>query len=382
MTTLAEYCAFLNEQGRSGVPAQEIVASGLGDRRALIAAHPEWRTLGLVDGLLAAAQLELDRDALSALELTELAIEISDDVRVPLPYQFLVTRTRGNAWKEHANALFRLTRLDDALHAVERALGILAMEPVLAVERANATLVLALVRRGQGDLDTAGRLVRESLEIFGTHVQPRGYLNAVQTEALISFDRGDVLTARDIYRAALELAERIDDERECARMLNNLGYCALLLHEFEAAANYLHRAFLGFTRNQMAGELLRAVRNAALLAKENGHLEEALSLLHGTYARFLDRGMVTEAAVVNLEIGDVVMELTGDSDYAQELCRTLEVTLGRYDVPRNVRSAINYLAMAAPQAGSTRRLREIIAEVVKFLWQAVASPSAEFSPAA
>jgi tetratricopeptide (TPR) repeat protein len=379
MGTLSEYCAFLNDEAYAGIAAEQLLAVGPGDRRALLARHPDWLRLGVLDELLAAARKTFDQDAGAARDLTEFVIDIVDGVSVPAEYDFLIAQLRGTAWKEHGNALYMLKRLDDALPAAHRAVNCFSAHPVLVVEHTRAIVLVALILRGQREYAQATALLEHCLRVFGEHGQTRGYLHAIQTQAMIALDQNNLPRARELYLCAFAEADRLDDDHERARIQNNLGRIALRLRDLDSATEYLGRAFLGFSRNQMFGELQRAIMNAALVAKEQGKLSEALTALHGTYARFLARGMVAEAAAVNLEIADVVLALTGDLAYAQAVCTKLTVTLGRYDVPGNVEAAIRYADTAAAQVTTVAGLRAVLSSVVAFLREVLVSPLAVFT---
>ncbi len=378
MDTLSEYCAFLNDEAVAGSAAQELLAAA--DPRELLRRHPAWLRLGVIDEVLGAARLAFDSNAAAALELTQFLIEIVGRIRVPDEFAFLAAQLEGTAWKEHGNALFMLSRLPDALVAAERAVDVFSAYEVLAVERARARVLVALIMQAQGDLDAADRLVGQSIQVFAEHGQARPYLSALQTQAIIALSRNDALRARELYRCAYDEADRLDDDRERSRIQNNLARIALYLHDLDAATDHLDRAFLGFSRNQMFGELSRSIRNAGLLAMEQGKFAEALTALHGTYARFLDRGMITEATAVNLEIGNAVLALTGDLAYAQQLCTKLEVTLGRYDVPAEVAKAVRYAAKAARSATTAAAFGDVLEQICTFFRELLTSSSAVFTP--
>lgn len=374
------YLGMLNIEAVEGARAARALAdAGVGSREALLRANPAWLRLGTAKALLRIARVALDSDPSVALELTTFVIAHLDRIPPPSPTtEHLIQQLQGIAWKEHGNALFMLDRLDDALIAANRAVEILSVDPFHIAYRASARVLVALVYHAQQRNADAIPLLDEAIGVFAEHADARGYLAALQVKAIIALDDQEYENARDLYAAALDEAQRINDEREQARILHNLGLCTMRLGQLDIARDYMTDAFIGFSRLKMDGELQRAVWVTAVIERERGDLDVALGALHAIYARFLERGMITEAARVLIQVGDVVTDLTGDVAYAKDMCAKLAVTLGRYDVPGNVRAAIEHLRDASAAARSVAALRAVLGYVGKFLRDV--SPSAVFNP--
>src|SRR5258706_10128570 len=132
-------------------------------------------------------------------------------------------------------------RHDEALEAAARAAEILSSETVLAVDRGTALVLVALVETAQSCFQEAESALAESIAIFAEHGETRRYLDAIQTHAIIALAQDDVPRAREWYISAYEEADRLDDDRERARTIHNLGYCALLMNDLDTANDYLAR---------------------------------------------------------------------------------------------------------------------------------------------
>lgn len=377
------YLGLLNAEMLEGArAARELLDAGVGGRDSLLRANPSWLRVGTFRALLRQAREALDQDPSVALELTAFVLTHVDDVPPPSSdTAFLVTQLRGVAWKEHGNALFMLDRLEDALAAAERAVNLLSLDPFHIVYRASAQVLVALVKHALHHDDEATALLDEATGVFAAHADARGYVVALQVRAMIANENNAHAKAREDYLAAFSEAERLGDEREQSRILHNLGVCAMRMGDIELASEYMTGAFLGFTRLRMDGELQRAIWVTAAIERECGDLEVALKTLHSVYARFLERGMVDEAARVLVQVGDVVTDLTGDLAYAKDMCAKLAVTLGRYDVPAAVRDAVEHLRTASAAARSVAALRAVLGHVAAFLRDYRRGPSeAVFNP--
>lgn len=377
---MREYLAFLNEDARVGRDAAIALGdAGVAGRETLLEAHPEWRRPGTFQALLARAHDALDTDARFALELTTFVVAHLGGAQVPESPAFLRPQLEGTAWKEHGNALYVAgDRNDDALAAASRAAEILASEEVLAVDHASALLLIALVESSSNHLPEAEAALAKSIPVFAEHGEARRYLDAIQIHAVIALARDDVPAARDWYRRAYEEANRLEDDHERARIVHNLACCALLMDDLDTANEYLSRGLSEMTRLHMTGEIQRAVANIAGLERKRGDLDKAVRSLCSVYPKLLDRGLVRNAVSVLVDIHDVVFEMTGDVEYARALCARLAI-LGRYEVPANVREAVDYLQATVAGTASANVMRRAVTWVRSFFHEVLATPSARFT---
>jgi tetratricopeptide (TPR) repeat protein len=377
---MRDYLAFLNDDVRIGRQAAIALGdAGVADRETLFRKHAEWHRSGTVYALLARAHDALDTDARFALELTSFVVAHLARVHVPASPPFLRPQLDGTAWKEHGNALYMAgNRHDDAIEAASRAAALLSSDDVLIVDYGSALLLIALVEGARGHFQEAEAALQQSIAIFAEHGETRRYLDAIQTHAMIALAQDDVPRAREWYISAYEEADRLDDDPERARIIHNLGYCALRMNDLDTANDYLARGLSAMTRLRMTGEIERAISNIAGLERQRGHLDKAVISLCSAYPKLLDRGLVQDAVAVLVDIYDIVFAMTGDVDYARSLCAKLAI-LGRYDVPANVREAVEYLQATVAGTTSAKVMRRAVASVRKFLHEVLASSSARFT---
>jgi tetratricopeptide (TPR) repeat protein len=362
------YLGLLNDEAIHGERAARALLAAGPAREALLEANPDWLRVGTLETLIEHARECLDSNPLEALEITTFVLRHVDRIPPPSPdTEFLVSELQGTAWKEHGNALFMLSRLDEALNAANRAVEIFSADPFHVAYRASALVLVALILHALGRNEEAAAVIEEARPVLAEHHDAVGHLASTQVGAMIVFDEEHYQDAYDLYLRALDEAVHIGDEREQARIHQNLGACALRMGQIGVASDHLDQAFLGFTRQRMHGELQRAIWLTASIARERNSLPEALFALHNVHARFLERGMIAEAAKVLIDIGGVMTELTGDVSYGKDVCARLAASLGEHDVPESVRAAIEDLRDASVRTDSVEGLREALRRAAAFL---------------
>jgi len=375
-----EYLQFLSDEARSGEQAATALASvGVADRDALLRNHPDWRRFGTMRALLRKAHEALDADPLVTLELAALVLANVDKLLLPERPTFLRQLLAALARKERANALFMQGHLEDALEVALHAAELFANQPVLVVERGSALVLVALVLRGLKRFEDAEAALNEAIKIFAEHGEARRYLDAIQTQAMIAADRDAWPRARELYLRAFAEADRLDDEREKARIIENIGAISLEMGDLQTANECLARALVEMTRLRLTSEIQRIAWNVACLERERGNVDVALTALCGVYPKLLERGLVADAMAVLVDIHDVVVEITGDVAYAKSLCSKLTITMGRYDVPANIREAIAYLQKSIAGRPPLAAVKRVLATVRRFLHEVLASSSSPVS---
>jgi tetratricopeptide (TPR) repeat protein len=270
-------------------------------------------------------------------------------------------------------------RFKEAAAAAERAVGIFESWPALVADRADAVLVRAMSLHRMHLTTDALELVIGCLPVFGAHGQTRRYMTAYQVCGAILYDLEEYAVARDAYKVAHRVAGQLKDPREFARTLNNVGQCSVMLGDLEAGEQALQEAFPLFHSERMDAEIVHTVVGLARAARQRGKLREALYTFHSVYADLLHGRLEISAASVLVELGDIVMELTGDSTYARTECARLAETFGGYDVAGNVRDAMMYLREKTREEDSLQSLRAAFDHVRSFLRYLWSSPSTPFA---
>jgi tetratricopeptide (TPR) repeat protein len=108
--------------------------------------------------------------------------------------------------------------------------------------------------------------------------------------------------ARDIYLAMLPVAEALQDEREHARIVHDLGGCARRLGDYEQALTYYTQATPLFVKLRMVSEAQRITWGMAPIIAATGRINQAVAALRSARDEFLKHGALLDAALVSLEL--------------------------------------------------------------------------------
>lgn len=389
--TLGAVMTFLNTEDAAGREAAGAL-SAEGDRDALLDANPHWIRLGTFDTLLDIVRECIDEDVGRAEALTRFILRHMQRVEVPADRTVLLDLMHGTAHKHHASVLLRRGQgfYPEALASVEEAICIFSRRPALGVDRAEAQLVQAQIWNALGQRKSALDALKECATVFAHHGATRSYIRTLSQRGYCHFeaaeDTSGVAAAESLQRArtsfvkALDEAERIGDGREIARLQNNLGHCAAALGEPAAARAFFAQAVHGFTALRMTGEVPRALWGVAELDLAEGRVGDALSLLRAVHREFLERGMLSDAAMVLLEIARKIDARMPDRTIARDVCTYLAVTLESAEQPANVRSAARFLAARAANAPDA--LQTAMAQVYDFFSRCKIDPTTDFDAAA
>lgn len=248
-----------------------------------------------LEALLDVAHRELDDDPGRALATTAFVLE---QIEGPASRPASLC---GRAWKEHGTALYMAGRYAEALQASGRAGTILANDPALAADRGTALLLTALVKNALFEREAALALLDECAAIFAAHRQIDRSLKALELRGIVLFDLGRDQEALATFQHALTQAEALGDERELARIENNIGRCALKAGNFAEAMRYVQQAAFRFQELGMDAECTRAFWCRAKIDQAQGRKDEALAELGRVIQEFKKLGMYSMADKVTVE---------------------------------------------------------------------------------
>ena len=167
--------------------------------------HPDAHSEATFSALLSQADDAIWADVAGALAITGFVIRHVDAVAVPPEALLALTVLRSRAWATHARALRAASRMDEALHAVDRAAAIAGGEPVLYGERAELENELAAVRAAldAGDSHRSGpiaELIREII-VWAERHPADALARAERAEAIADALSRDRYSDAEIARA-------------------------------------------------------------------------------------------------------------------------------------------------------------------------------------
>lgn len=377
---ILSFLAFLNRQSDAGrVDLSILRDTPVARWSELFVAPGASRSYGAVRSMLAYAREQFDRDPGLAVAITRYVTDRIDEIEPVGESVIIEPFIRGLAWKEHANALYGAGEVTEAAGAAEKAIAVFSASPVFESDLASANLVRAMSLHALGSTGDALQLAVASLRLFGAHADPAMYLVAVQVCGGLLFDLEEYSSALDAYRVALSVAEELTNQREYARMLNNLGTCNVCLNNMEIAERQLQQAFRLFQQQGMESEMLRTVTALARITSLQGNVDRALDACHSIYADLLYHGLTLSAAQVLVELMAVMTEMTGKPEYARNEGSRLAAALGEEEnVPANLRAAMVFLVQRTVGARTTSQLGAAISHVKTFLRDVMFSPVKEF----
>ena len=313
-----------------------------------VQAQPALRTSPALHHVLDRAKEELFRDAGIALQLADAVMPHATEPVL-----------RGRALRLRAHALHQMTDLDGAKASIHEALSILGDEPAGALELLQTRLLDAYVRNQTEDGDVLME-VRVVAKAFADYGDAAGVLMARITEANILFERDQFARAMTVYQNALQIAEKLEDERNTAITLANLGHCAqqlsLAAHKSGVAlraytfANeaiaFFARATPLYARLGMDAESQKIVWAMAVIAQTRGNLAEARAQLLRVYDDLLGRQMFLPAALVALDLMELLVKVDR-RDLIASWYEEVEQTFIRAGMPKYAVAALSRVQTAA-----------------------------------
>jgi len=370
--TIATLRAFADRMTAEDTAAETILAELLvGSREEWmprLREHPEWRTAGVVRGLIAATNRAIDTMPPDAVALTGLATDIADHLDVANHLSDTVHRLRGAAWRERAYALFYTGDFAQAERAVERAEGAFRECGVAEYDQARVGIVRALVMRPLERFNEGVLAASSSSETFLRFGDVRRTASSRMAEV-------HMLAARSEYGRAVAILEELeqhlrhdDDADAYARVVANLGYCTWKAGRRDVAIRHYEAASALY---EVLGTRTEAARNrwnvAAVLA-EAGRRADALPRLRNVVAELDGLSMSSEAALASLDLAELLL---GDSRFEEidDICRSAMRSFERSGVAYTERAliALAYIGEAAKQKVATRPLVRQVKDYIRRL---------------
>lgn len=375
---LRQAVSFLNEENRRATDtATDILRIPTAELWAMVVHISERLTYGVLSFLLESAKEELDRDACRAFTLSAIVVRRSRYAEAPEP--MLLVLLRGRAWKEHGNALRSLGRLHGALAAAELAVAILSSNSALVVERTAALVLKAFITHQLGRAKEAAALLRECDAVFQRFDEKRRSLQVTIMEGTFLFDAGEVSAARTAFLGAKAVAEQLGDERELARVHNNLGQCEARLLNHAEALHHLRAALAGFDKLRMTAERQRVFWIFARMLRDAGEFTIAVTHLLQVRRELLERGMPVQAALAGIDLLEL-LAATGEWRELVRVATELVQVFNSAGMHQNARVALAYLAEQTRLHGdSISPFQSDLRRVRQYLCDLLVTPTAEFS---
>ncbi|MGZ5431785.1 MAG: tetratricopeptide repeat protein [Thermoanaerobaculia bacterium] len=370
--TIANLRAFADRMSFEDTAADAILPELLAGSREewmpRLMAHPEWRTAGVVRGLVAETTRVVMLMPPDALELSALSTEIADHLDPQVVRADTIARLRGWAWRDRAYTLFYIGRYAESLAAAERAESSVQGCVVDEYDRGRIAIVRALSLRAKEDLSAAMESARDSATTFVRFADLNRLASARLAEVQILFSQGDYHTAADILEGLERQMRGSADASTHARVLGNLGYCHWRLGRIDEALR-CHDASAKI--HAAIGTLTEAVRirwNVAAILASEGRFDEAMTRYGALKRTFDELSMTSESALVGLDMAEVLI-VRGEFSAVEELCRAAMRSFEVAGVPYTARAltALAYIHEAAQSRKATPQLVKHVREYMRQL---------------
>ena len=344
----------------------------------VLAAHPEYRTGGMVRRLLTETDRALDTMPIDAVELTALATEIADHLDDRSYEGDAVTRLRGAAWRDHAYALYYTGQFVEAERALQTAERHFASCIVDEYDLARLGIVKALVMRAFERFAEASSVAEASTRVFLRHGDLSRFASAQMAEAHMLFSSRDYAKAAELLAVVEAKMQHSDDVATHARVCGNLAFSLWNLGKPDAALQYHDAAASMFDALGVATEAARVRWLAALMLARAGQVDVAYERFVTVRSDFERLGMTSEAAVVSLDIAEILLT-RGDYDQAERTCRWAMQLFESVQVAHTAR-ALTALAFIHEAVRSRKATPAVFSHVRDFIRRVPHEEQLRFAP--
>lgn len=331
-------------------------------------------TVGLARALIDRSYEEVEREPREGETYAALAILAATLLR-PADYsRDLVYATRGQAWRQMANAHRMSGRLVDTLQDLDNAATAFQQITVPDPEIATLDYIRASVYYTQGRLTDARELLENATSTFRLFGDDDRYRNSRLLLAVVIERDGDRQEAIDLFNNLLREVPSTDVVFR-GRVLHNLGV-ALLHDDQPQAESHLQQARHCLATAGLRTEALRALWNLGRAARRPGDEERAGKILNEAYEEAAALGLQIDLAMIALDRAEILLA-HGDVSLVQSLCRDALDVFQKANAPRFAAEAFAYLEAAARQQ---RISVDDLTFVRDFFTAATAHPGTLFEP--
>jgi len=352
-----------------------LLESPLRFRNAHVEEDPGFRTTGSVATLYRAARELSERQPQFALLVVNAAVSLGRKLVAAGTIRSDLHLAR--AYLERGWILFLIGRYKDAEQALDRAESIYDQEPETTgwdlawVWLTRANIYVESERLGEGRI--LAMAAARQFRIFGDPVR---FLNAQLLLAIVLSMEGDHRASAEVSEEIIRITRDRRDTYLLARALQNCGEAYLFLREFERALPLYLEASAIWDELGLDLERIRTKWSLATLDMETGKLEDGIKRLEETYRTFEALGVVNDAALARLQLGEALLR-AGRPETVLDLLRNVVVNFASEGMMRNARVALAYLQEALEQ----NRLRaDVVRHVRIYIEQLPSHPNSAFAP--
>ena len=303
-------------------------------------------TGGVVRRLIAHAHSICENEPLAALTFADAAISIAEVLPDDTYPWNAVFELRGSAWKDRANALLIAGELPAALEALTHAERAYRHLQSPGFGLSSVALARAAVFCEQDRLEEAAACAEQAEHGFAHIGQEDRRMRAVFLRGSIKYEAGEIATVVTLFRQVLDYGELTNNHRWVARASYALGNCAVDNGNLGEASMHFHRALVLFREIGPDRERLAAEWGLGRVVLHGGDQSEAIRRLHVVAAELEKRSMLSDAALVRLDIVEALLAV-GETRQIVEIATRLSRVFRSAGMITGALTAIAYMNEAA-----------------------------------
>lgn len=363
--TLSAYAAqFAKEDKEAEALLQPLFENPAKAAWTNIATKKKFLTGGVVRRLTTHAHEIFENQPLDALTFADAAVSVAEGLQDDAYPAKAVFEWRGAAWKERANSLMLLGRCDEALESLTYAEQAYRRLNSPGLGLACVALARASVLYQQQQLDEATALAERAEHGFKHLGDDERAMTALYLRAGIYYEAGQIDRAASLFHQVVAHGEAIKSLRWFARGSYMLGNCEIDRGNIGEASLRFHAALPVFREIGPANERISTEWGIARLLLHAGKYDEAIRRLIEVAAEFEARGMITDAALVNLDRIDALLAL-GRTERIVELASRLFHVFTAAHMLTSALTAFSYIKEAAAAGTLTRTTLQAVRQFIR-----------------
>jgi len=311
-------------------------------------------TGGVVRRLSAHAHNICENEPLDAMMFADTAISIAETLPDDTYPWNGIFELRGTAWKERANALLVLGDFPGALEALTHAERAYRHLKSVGLGLSTVALVRASVLCEQDRLPEAAAWAEQAERGFSHLGQLERQTRALFLRGSITYETGDVASAVRLFEQVLDYAETANNVRWIARASYAIGNCEVDRRNLAEATLRFHKALVLFREVGPERERLAAEWGLARVILHGGDRSEAIRRLRHVAAECERKEMITDAALVRLDIVEALLSLGRTKEIVDIAARLFRVFKNAGMITGSL-TAVAYMKEAATAGRLTPR---------------------------
>jgi tetratricopeptide (TPR) repeat protein len=335
-----------------------------------LAEHPEWRTGGMVRGLIDRVENAINTVPEDGIAIAALAADVATK---------LTTRNarhlEGLSYYYRGYGLWYTGRLMEALDDFDHAEGLLSASASAELDCARVWLMRAMVYQMLERRDEALMLANRASTVFAAYGDT-DRVAAARSAAAITLEKTQRFREAAAIHAEVAAMEHVSD-RWRVSALSNVGRCYQAIGDLDRATESLVEAIHGFERLGMMTFRSKSRWVLAEIFARQGKHEQALKLYLELRQEFQELGMWNDVALTSLDASEVLVMLGRGAEIG-DICRA---AIGYFVANGLARTepALRGLSYLQETAARGRPIPEAIRGVRAFLLEPERDPARLFA---